>query len=848
MPTVSATMNTVYGALDVDMLQDAVVAEGVRGEADLITTSGMSPKSNVYGVGSYIELDADTTFHAVRWNCGCINRDRDVTLRVWVRNSVGTGFVTTAETPVWQGTVDSANMTHGYGAHTFELGEDITASAGQVVFACWSSTAVSEMGAGVYLANDTGDRQYMQWLHANNALYPAAGGYGLATTYYAPALTLIGTENITRQDVEVYEHLRGDSELDGNVAYGYGSSSANLIAFYDQLSSTDDVTFNVVQCNAWCTDSARDIELHVYARSTADAFYPAYASSLTWTTIAADDMPHSEGEGTFRLPDAVTVPAGYYCYIVFVDTEETSDGALHVAYFNAAGSSPARHAIQYRNVWSGILTSTGAGTYQAGFRLLNATPQNISIADMLGVLPTYTPTADSSLTAEDMQAAIDELAARSTPRVIMPDGLTAVVGDTLQLFLPRGAIEAQDPYQFARVTTCAVGDDLLRYFEYIPEAADVGTDTLTLQVLDPSTCIVISEGKTVITTVEATGQPAANKNILIVGDSLANAGYFPEECRRRLCDAGGTPVGLSYSNLTFIGTQPMTGAATQRFVGNAGWTWSDYIGTGSRKAYRLTSVGHNKDETDMGSIWQDSAGKTWKLIVAVTDAVKLTAYSDSTATMPAAPGTLTHVAGASHTGAISYSVATSENATPFWNSGTSALSFAQFVTDHGASGLDAVYVELGWNGLTPNMYSIVSHATRIEQARTMLDQIHTDFPSAVVRVLGLQVPSVNGGLGDDYGATGSYANYYKLLRSVNGYALALQSLCNEADYSSWCRYLATAIQFDTDYNMPDASKAVNTRNSATEVIGSNGIHPDTEGYYQIADMLFRDVIRTFCAS
>jgi len=39
---------------------------------------------------------------------------------------------------------------------------------------------------------------------------------------------------------------------------------------------------------------------------------------------------------------------------------------------------------------------------------------------------------------------------------------------------------------------------------------------------------------------------------------------------------------------------------------------------------------------------------------------------------------------------------------------------------------------------------------------------------------------------------------------------------------------------------------VNSRNSTTEVRGTNGIHPATSGYYQIADAVYRDFVRTFC--
>lgn len=55
-----------------------------------------------------------------------------------------------------------------------------------------------------------------------------------------------------------------------------------------------------------------------------------------------------------------------------------------------------------------------------------------------------------------------------------------------------------------------------------------------------------------------------------------------------------------------------------------------------------------------------------------------------------------------------------------------------------------------------------------------------------------------------------------------------------------------APQFDSDNNMQAASTPVNTRNPATELRGTNGVHPAASGYNQIADACWRDFIRTFC--
>lgn len=46
--------------------------------------------------------------------------------------------------------------------------------------------------------------------------------------------------------------------------------------------------------------------------------------------------------------------------------------------------------------------------------------------------------------------------------------------------------------------------------------------------------------------------------------------------------------------------------------------------------------------------------------------------------------------------------------------------------------------------------------------------------------------------------------------------------------------------------MQHKEEDVNTRNSAKEWLDTNGVHPDTSGYYQIADVVYRNFIANFC--
>ena len=109
-------------------------------------------------------------------------------------------------------------------------------------------------------------------------------------------------------------------------------------------------------------------------------------------------------------------------------------------------------------------------------------------------------------------------------------------------------------------------------------------------------------------------------------------------------------------------------------------------------------------------------------------------------------------------------------------------------------------------------------------------------------MMGIQLPSLNGGTGHSYGATGQYSNWYGLVRAVMNMNLAYQAMANEEEFSSYVEFIDISAQFDSENNMPRQTKPVNTRSSLTEQVGTNGVHPSTDGYYQIGDAAYRALV------
>ena len=62
----------------------------------------------------------------------------------------------------------------------------------------------------------------------------------------------------------------------------------------------------------------------------------------------------------------------------------------------------------------------------------------------------------------------------------------------------------------------------------------------------------------------------------------------------------------------------------------------------------------------------------------------------------------------------------------------------------------------------------------------------------------------------------------------------------KAEYPNNVDYISLAGIFDSEHNFPTQSVKYNNRNTTAKFSRqNNGLHPITEGYFQVADALFR---------
>ena len=420
--------------------------------------------------------------------------------------------------------------------------------------------------------------------------------------------------------------------------------------------------------------------------------------------------------------------------------------------------------------------------------------------------------------------------------ISLPDKIYAVVGDTLQLFY-RGIIQAVDPYRYNILVSCSKGKQYPRYFEYTPTTSDVGTVDFTVTIKDDNRN-VLSTKKCQLVTVNIVKSPTSALKVMCFGDSLTSAGMWCREADRRLTEAGGTPAGKELTNIDFVGSKKN---GTTGYFGDGGWTWDSYT-TQGRPAYRFQVSGVSS--LAVGAVYTNNGNTFTIMEVNVTaGSGNILCSASSLTPAPTDSGTLTKSSGTGDS-TITFSSYSQDTQNPLWDYGANKMTFIPYANTVADGNIDVVYTLLSWNGQASGKENFSDVIAKI---KIFADTLHSEFPNAKLKIMGIQVPSVNGGMGANYGATGtSYADGYGMVVTALNQNKAYQDFANSEGYKDFVEFVNISAEFDTEYNMPYSETNVNTRSTVKEKRGTNGVHPSTEGYYQIADTVFRNFIANFC--
>lgn len=412
-----------------------------------------------------------------------------------------------------------------------------------------------------------------------------------------------------------------------------------------------------------------------------------------------------------------------------------------------------------------------------------------------------------------------------------------VIGDTFELFY-RGVIRSMNPYKYYIYVNSLKGKGFPRYYTYTPQEGEEGDYPLSITLYDDFGKMI--ETATTNLHVVKPVSPKRKMNILCFGDSLTFNGVWPYEGYRRFTKDDGEPKGLGFKDtLNFIGTMKKEEVG---YEGYGGWQWRHFV---TNEAVSTTSSvwvevdSHNLDENDQHSTWK-SNNLNWILESIEDKKLKFKRGPGNFSCLPTIGEVFENVEGGINKEDIKIKKYYFEKGNPFYDEELKGPNFKKYCLDNNFEGIDYVYILLTWNGQFKPYNHDFSHFE--PYIVSILDRIHFDYPDAKVRLIGIQSPSINGGIAANYGANGFYHDVYGEVSTAYNYNEYLENLCSRANYVSYCKYIDMKAQFDVEYNMPSAMFKVNARCEELERIGTNGVHPTMSGYLQIGDVFYRALV------
>lgn len=173
---------------------------------------------------------------------------------------------------------------------------------------------------------------------------------------------------------------------------------------------------------------------------------------------------------------------------------------------------------------------------------------------------------------------------------------------------------------------------------------------------------------------------------------------------------------------------------------------------------------------------------------------------------------------------------------PFFIGGV--IDFAGYMTANGYASVDRIIINLGINDMfnaTTDATAKVAAQTCVDNLGKLITSIQRYSATCLIGVALTTPPSANqDAFGKNYTSGQTYYRYKRNIAIL--YSKLLSKFAGKTSSNIWL--IPYNVSLDTENNMSTETVAVNSRNSATIVRQSNGVHPAAVGYLQIADAIY----------
>lgn len=410
------------------------------------------------------------------------------------------------------------------------------------------------------------------------------------------------------------------------------------------------------------------------------------------------------------------------------------------------------------------------------------------------------------------------------PEMVVPPTIYGVQGRECNVYFDNLYLASASDYLQDVTAAESISQHQAERWTWVPAGA-LEAGTLSFSAADKRTGTALTTKTTNQRAAAATAGNGLNKKVLVIGDSLVNAGVITQT----LLDIAATDV----MGVTLLGTR---GTAPNLHEGRGGWSINDYATVG-RTYYTFTVSGVAVAPAINSTKYSNNGAVYTVQEINLSGGAGTIVCSVDSGGAPTANGTLTRTFG-SGDATIAFSASAAVSGNPFWISG--AVNFAGYLAAHSIAAPDWVFIALGINDIFFQV-SDASASAAADAAFTLLDTLIASIKSADVNTkIGIMLPSPPSSSQDAFGA--NYRSGQTRWRDKRNILIWSRQLITKytGQEASRIYIVPSNTALDTVNNMIfAAADPVNSRNAGVMVARqNNGVHPATSGYQQIADAVW----------
>lgn len=384
----------------------------------------------------------------------------------------------------------------------------------------------------------------------------------------------------------------------------------------------------------------------------------------------------------------------------------------------------------------------------------------------------------------------------------LPKHIYCAVGRVIELYYDQIVLNA---WKYNIRAICNIGKSLERKFQITGAVSKTGDYALTIEIYDDDNNLL----KSLSSTVHIINKLTNSVSLLPIGDSLTNLKPWISELST-----------LSGNLISTVGTR---GTQSIKHEGRSGGSCQTYNKTDGSSVYSYDRnyLGAGSDADLFSSLTAYKAGDFTRKQVSETSYDTYVFLND-------------------HSGEWNESdVYCLTTGNPFYDYVNKKFSINFYKTLHGIS-YNAIFIYLGTNGINDDPVNNVNGALGI---KTLIENIRTEDATTPIVVINTIFRSPQNGIGgqnntDGYSVKQSEYKFGADLKVLK-LAAAVDEMIGDMENVYIC---PVGFTHDSKYNFGVKKVAVNPRLTDTanvfEIDYSDSVHPQTCGYYQMADEMY----------